>query len=63
MAKGKQVLWLQVCGLGMVQGAIALSWVIYNFYLPKLLVQYGFSKSLAISLLVLEYAIDVLKET
>ena len=62
MAKGKQVLWLQVCGLGMVQGAIALSWVIYNFYLPKLLVQFGFSKSLAISLLVLENALAVFME-
>ncbi|BAY87366.1 major facilitator transporter [Calothrix parasitica NIES-267] len=62
MANGKQVLWLQVCGLGMVQGAITLSWVIYNFYLPKLLVQFGFSKSLAISLLILENALAVFME-
>ena len=62
MANGKQVLWLQVCGWGMVQGAIALSWVIYNFYLPKLLVQFGFSKSLAISLLILENALAVFME-
>ncbi len=62
MNNSKQVLWLQVCGLAMVQGAIALSWVIYNFYLPKLLVQFGFSKSLAISLLILENALAVFME-
>ncbi|MEM6752250.1 MAG: MFS transporter [Cyanobacteria bacterium P01_C01_bin.38] len=62
MNNTKQVLWLQVCGLAMVQGAITLSWVIYNFYLPKLLVQFGFSKSLAISLLILENALAVFME-
>ncbi|MEO1429559.1 MAG: MFS transporter [Cyanobacteria bacterium J06633_8] len=62
MNNGKQVLWLQVCGLAMVQGAITLSWVIYNFYLPKLLVQFGFPKSLAISLLILENALAVFME-
>lgn len=62
MNNSKQVLWLQVCGLAMVQGAITLSWVIYNFYLPKLLVQFGFSKSLAISLLILENALAVFME-
>ncbi len=62
MTNSKQVLWLQVCGLAMVQGAITLSWVIYNFYLPKLLVQFGFSKSLAISLLILENGLAVFME-
>ncbi len=62
MSNRTQVLWLQVCGLAMVQGAITLSWVIYNFYLPKLLVQFGFSKSLAISLLILENALAVFME-
>jgi MFS family permease len=62
MNNSKQVLWLQVFGLAMVQGAITLSWVIYNFYLPKLLVEFGFSKSLAISLLILENALAVFME-
>ncbi|MBV6627988.1 MAG: MFS transporter [Rivularia sp. (in: Bacteria)] len=62
MNNGKQILWLQVCGLAMVQGAITLSWVIYNFYLPKLLVQFGFPKSLAISLLIVENALAVFME-
>ena len=56
------ILWLQVCSLGMVQGAISITWVIYNLYLPKLLVQFGFPKSLAISLLVLENALAVVME-
>ena len=62
MANSKQILWLQVFGLAMVQGAITLSWVIYNFYLPKLLVEFGFSKSLAVSLLILENALAVFME-
>ena len=56
------VLWLQVCSLGMVQGAISITWVIYNLYLPKLLVQFGFPESLAISLLILENALAVVME-
>ncbi|MCJ8283281.1 MAG: MFS transporter [Rivularia sp. ALOHA_DT_140] len=62
MNNSKQVLWFQVCGLGMVQGAITLSWVIYNFYLPKLFVQFGFSKSLAVTLLILENILAVIME-
>ena len=56
------ILWLQVCSLGMVQGAISITWVIYNLYLPKLLVEFGFPKSLAISLLILENALAVVME-
>ncbi|MDJ0693133.1 MAG: MFS transporter [Mastigocoleus sp. MO_167.B18] len=56
------ILWLQVCCLGMVQGAISITWVIYNLYLPKLLVEFGFPKSLAISLLILENALAVVME-
>ncbi|MEM7553970.1 MAG: MFS transporter [Cyanobacteria bacterium P01_A01_bin.84] len=62
MSNSKQILWMQVCGLGIVQGAITLTWVIYNFYLPQLLVQFGFPKSLAISLLILENALAVFME-
>lgn len=58
----QQVLWLQVCGLALIQGAITLSWVIYNFYLPKLLVQFGFPQSLAVTLLVVENALAVVME-
>jgi MFS family permease len=36
-----------------VQGAIALTWVIYNLYLLKLLTQFGFPKELATGVLIL----------
>jgi Na+/melibiose symporter-like transporter len=49
-----KVLWVQVWGLALVQGAIALTWVIYNLYLVRLLTQFGFPESLATSLIVLE---------
>ncbi|MBF2080229.1 MAG: hypothetical protein IGR76_17365 [Synechococcales cyanobacterium T60_A2020_003] len=49
-----QILWLQVWGLVLVQGAIALTWVIYNLYLADLLTQFGFPVALATPLLVLE---------
>lgn len=49
-----RILWLQVWGLATVQGAIALTWVIYNLYLVALLSQFGFPVALATGLLVLE---------
>lgn len=48
------VLWLQVWGLALVQGAIALTWVIYNLYLVDLLTQFNFPVALATILLVIE---------
>ena len=51
---GKRVLWVQVCGLAAVQGAILLTWTIYNLYLRQLLVEFGFPAALATTLLVVE---------
>lgn len=56
------ILWLQVCGLAAVQGAIALTWVIYNLYLPKLLAQFGFLQGLATALLIVESLLTVVLE-
>ncbi len=53
------VLWLQVSGLALIQGAIALLWVIYNLYLPQLLAEFGFPKALTASLLVIENLLAV----
>ncbi len=58
----KKVLWLQVCGLAAVQGAIALCWVIYNLYLGKLLTQFGFPAPLATLLLIVENLLAALME-
>lgn len=57
-----RVLWLQVWGLAAVQGAIALTWVIYNLYLVKLLTQFGFPKELATGLLILENILAAIME-
>lgn len=57
MSKNK-VLWLKVSSIAAVQAAITLTWVIYNLYLPLLLVQFGLSKQLAISLLIGENILE-----
>ncbi|MEO0455477.1 MAG: MFS transporter [Cyanobacteria bacterium P01_A01_bin.114] len=62
VTKSRRVLWQQVCGLAAVQGAIALTWVIYNLYLVELLTQQGFSKPLATTLLILENVLGALME-
>jgi len=48
--------------LGRGAGAITLTWVIYNLYLPQLLGQFGFPKQLAVGLLILENALAVVME-
>ncbi|MTJ09925.1 MULTISPECIES: SLC45 family MFS transporter [unclassified Anabaena] len=57
-----RILWVQVWVLAGVQGAITLTWLVYNLYLPQLLTQFGFPASLAIGLLVLENALSVVLE-
>jgi Na+/melibiose symporter-like transporter len=56
------VLWGQVFGLAAVQGAIALTWVIYNLYLVTLLTQLGFPKTLATGLLIIENLLAIVME-
>jgi Na+/melibiose symporter-like transporter len=57
-----QVLWAKVVGLGLVQGAIALMWVIYNLYLVDLLTQVGLPRTLATALLVVENLLAMVME-
>src|SRR5690349_7222550 len=54
MASSSSVLWRRVLGLGALQGAITLGWLIYNLYLPELLGDLGVSAALIATLLVLE---------
>ncbi|MGM3308415.1 MFS transporter [Anabaena sp. WFMT] len=56
------VLWVQVWALAGLQGAITLAWLVYNAYLPKLLIQFGFPASLAVGILVVENALAVVME-
>ncbi|MGL5061629.1 MAG: MFS transporter [Microcoleus sp.] len=37
------ILWRQVGGLAVLQGAITLSWLLYRLYLPQLLAGFGFA--------------------
>jgi MFS family permease len=57
-----KILWLQVWSLAGVQGAIIICWLIYNLYLPKLLVGFGFPESLAVGIIILENALAVVME-
>ena len=59
---GQRVLWLQVLGLAAVQGAISLTWVIYNLYLDDLLLTLGFSAGLAAVLLIIENALGAVMD-
>jgi len=57
-----QVLWLQVWGLAGLQGAIALTWLIYSVYLPKLLAEFSFPTPVGTALLVIENGLAVVLE-
>ncbi|MEH1938970.1 MAG: MFS transporter [Nostoc sp.] len=56
------ILWVQVWVLAVVQGAITLTWLIYNIYLPQLLTQFGFPASLAVALVLVENAFGAVLE-
>lgn len=56
------IIWLQVGGLAAVQGAITLTWLIYNLYLSDLFVQLGLSVGLAKGLLIIENAVEAFIE-
>ncbi|QMS88166.1 MFS transporter [Nostoc edaphicum CCNP1411] len=56
------ILWVQVWVLAAVQGAITLTWLIYNIYLPQLLTQFGFPASLAVGLVIVENALGAVLE-
>ena len=57
-----KILWIKVWGIAAVQGSITLTWVIYNLYFPLLLVEFGFSKELAIAILIIENALESIIE-
>ncbi|MEM8604451.1 MAG: MFS transporter, partial [Cyanobacteria bacterium P01_H01_bin.121] len=62
VAPSKRILWLQVWGLAAVQGAIALTWVIYNLYLKTLLVAFGFPVVAATAVIIIENLLAALME-
>lgn len=58
----KRVMWLQVGALAGMQFAITLCWVVYNLYIPLLLVTIGFDKDFAVGLLIVENLLAVVLE-
>ena len=56
------IAWAKVWGVAATQGAITLSWVVYNLYFPVLLVQFGFSTKFAVTVLVAENALEAIIE-
>jgi Na+/melibiose symporter-like transporter len=58
----EQVLWLQVWGLAGLQGAIALTCLIYSVYLPQLLAEFNFPAQVGIALIIVENGLAVLLE-
>ena len=56
------VKWTRVLGVGTIHGAITITWIIYNLYLPELLAQFGFPETLARLILVIENMLAVVVE-
>jgi MFS family permease len=57
------ILWLKVWGIAITQGAITLTWVIYNLYFTKFLVEnFGFSQQLAVGILIIENLLEAIIE-
>jgi hypothetical protein len=54
--------WYKIIALSALQGAISLTWLIYNIYLPKLLISYGFAPTFAVILIIIENSISVILE-
>jgi Na+/melibiose symporter-like transporter len=57
-----QIQWRRLGAITAVQSAITLTWVIYSLYLPGLLVQLGFAKELAATLLIIEHGLEAVIE-
>jgi len=55
------ILWFQLIGLSLVQGAISLTWLLYRLYVPQLLITFGFP-DLFPTILVIENALGVIIE-
>jgi hypothetical protein len=54
--------WRRAIGIALLQGTIVAAWMVYNAYLPGLLESFGWPKSLALTLLVIENALAIALE-
>lgn len=55
------ILWFQLIGLSLVQGAISLTWLLYRLYVPQLLTALGFP-GLFSTITIIENALGVIIE-
>lgn len=55
------ILWVQLIGLALVQGAISLTWLLYKLYVPQLLTTFGFP-GLFPTITIIENALGVIIE-
>ena len=55
------ILWFQLIGLSLIQGAITLTWLLYRLYLPQLLADFGFA-GLSATILIIENALGIILE-
>ena len=58
----RPTLWLPLCAIAAVYGAFTISWMIYRVHLPGELTQFGFAKSVAPTLLLIESLITIAVE-
>jgi Na+/melibiose symporter-like transporter len=62
VSNSSSIAWKPIIGLASLQGAITLTWVIYNLYIPQLLVQLGFPAIAGLYLLAIENLLAALIE-
>lgn len=61
LTRKHSILWQQVIGLSLVQGAISLCWLLYRLYLPTLLADFGLP-GLAPAILIIENLLGIIIE-
>lgn len=56
------IMWRRVFGIAAIQGALTLTWVIYNLYFPQLLVELGLNIGVAKIVLIVEHFLETIIE-
>lgn len=62
MNNNNLIAWQKVWGIAAIQGVVTLTWVIYNLYFPKLLVELGLTIGIAKSVLIIEHFLEAIIE-
>ncbi len=62
MNNNNLIAWQKVLGIAAIQGVVTLTWVIYNLYFPKLLVELGLTIGIAKIVLIIEHFLEAIIE-